>query len=66
MISVDGADVVEFANDCAVTSAGKRAKRILNEYCMMFRFLIIVRVIVRVIVRGYNYCQDMETDDRSK
>lgn len=49
-MSIDGADVVEFANDCAATSAGKRAKRRLNEYCMMFRSLIIVRVIVKVMI----------------
>lgn len=61
VMSIDGADVVEFANDCAATSAGKRAERILNEYCMMFdlfRFLIIVKVIVKVIVKIWKQMTD--------
>lgn len=51
MISTDGADVVEFVNDCAAISAGRRrAERSLNEYCIvfdLFRFLIIVKFIVK-------------------
>lgn len=55
VMSIGGADMVEFANDCAATSAGKRmAGRSLNEYCMVFNSfrLLICR-------------KDMETDDGS-
>lgn len=52
VMSVGGADIVEFANDCAVTSAGRSmAERILNEYCMVldsFRLLIIVNFVVKI------------------
>lgn len=67
MISIDGADVVEFANDCAAISAGRRrAERSLNEYCIafdLFRFLIIVKFIVkrweRTVCRGLLKARDI-------
>lgn len=52
VMSVGGADIVEFGNDCAVASAGRRmAERNFNEYCMVFdsfRLLIIVNFVVKI------------------